>query len=78
MTRAVNDATLTKAGDIYQYLIALRDCFELNDGETLQMEINGDVTNISVGNRVLTLVKAYMGVLARLMSVRPFTHLVRD
>lgn len=47
MTRAVNDATLTKAGDIYQYLIALRDCFELNDGETLQMEINGDVSIIN-------------------------------
>lgn len=28
MSRAVNDATLQKAGDIYQYLIALRDCFE--------------------------------------------------
>ena len=38
MTRAVNDATLQKAGDIYQYLIALRDCFELNDGDTLQIE----------------------------------------
>lgn len=49
MTRAVNDATLTKAGDIYQYLNALRDCFELNDGETLQIEINGDVkANISL------------------------------
>lgn len=47
MTRAVNDATLTKAGDIYQYLIALRDCFELNDGEILQMEINGDVSIIN-------------------------------
>lgn len=31
MSRAVNDATLQKAGDIYQYLIALRDCFELED-----------------------------------------------
>ena len=39
MTRAVNDATLQKAGDIYQYLIALRDCFELNDGDTLQIVI---------------------------------------
>ena len=47
MTRAVNDATLTKAGDIYQYLNALRDCFELNDGETLQIEINGDVSIIN-------------------------------
>ena len=26
MTKAVNDATLNKAGDIYQYLIALKDC----------------------------------------------------
>lgn len=36
MTKAVNDATLNKVGDIYQYLIALRDCFELNSGDTLQ------------------------------------------
>lgn len=27
MTKAVNDATLNKAGDIYQFLIALKDCF---------------------------------------------------
>ena len=27
MTKAVNDATLNKAGDIYQYLITLKDCF---------------------------------------------------
>lgn len=47
MTKAVNDATLNKAGDIYQYLIALKDCFELNDGETLQIEINGDVSIIN-------------------------------
>ena len=47
MTRAVNDATLQKAGDIYQYLIALRDCFELNDGDTLQIETNGDVSIIN-------------------------------
>lgn len=43
MTKAINDATLNKAGDIYQYLIALKDCFELNDGDTLQIETNGDV-----------------------------------
>ncbi len=47
MTRAVNDATLNKAGDIYQYLIALEDCFELNDDDTLQIEINGDVSIIN-------------------------------
>lgn len=50
MTRAVNDATLQKAGDIYQYLIALRDCFELNDGDTLQIETNGDVKRMSINN----------------------------
>ena len=55
MTRAVNDATLQKAGDIYQYLIALRDCFELNDGDTLQIETNGDVSIINdVGIEELT------------------------
>lgn len=46
-TKAVNDATLNKADDIYQYLIALRDCSELNDGDTLQIEINGDVSIIN-------------------------------
>ena len=45
--KSVNDATLTKIGDIYQYLIALRDCFELNDGEILQIEIGGDVSVIN-------------------------------
>lgn len=52
MTRAVNDATLQKVGDIYQYLIALRDCFELDDGDILQIETNGDVSIINdVGGR---------------------------
>lgn len=44
MTKAVNDATEQKAGDIFQYLVALRDCFELEDGDTLQIEVNGDVS----------------------------------
>ena len=47
MARAVNDATLQKAGDIYQYLIALKDCFDLADGDTLQIETNGDVSVIN-------------------------------
>lgn len=42
--KAVNDATLNKAGDLYQYLVALRDCFELKEDETLQIELNGDVS----------------------------------
>ena len=47
MTKAVNDATEQKAGDIFQYLVALRDCFELEVGDTLQIEVNGDVSIIS-------------------------------
>lgn len=47
MAKAVNDATEQKAGDIYQYLIALRDCFELDGNDTLQIEVNGDVSIIS-------------------------------
>lgn len=62
MTRAVNDATLQKAGNIYQYLIALRDCFELNDGDTLQIETNGDVSIINdVGGRFQREVKHHFG-----------------
>lgn len=47
MVKAINDATEQKAGDIYQYLIALRDCFELDGNDTLQIEVNGDVSIIS-------------------------------
>ena len=47
MNKAINDATLQQAGTIYQYLIALKDCFELNDNETLQIEIHGDVSIIN-------------------------------
>lgn len=35
MAKAVNDATEQKAGDIFQYLVALRDCFELEENDTL-------------------------------------------
>lgn len=62
MTRAANDATLQKAGDIYQYLIALRDCFELDYGDTLQIETNGDVSIINdVGGRFQKEVKHHFG-----------------
>lgn len=44
MDRAINDATLVKAGDIFQYYIALRDCFRMKSGDKLQIEINGDVS----------------------------------
>lgn len=62
VTKAINDATLNKAGDIYQYLIALKDCFELNDGDTLQIETNGDVSIINdVGGRFQREVKHHFG-----------------
>lgn len=48
MNRAINDATLVKAGDIFQYYIALRDCFKLNSGDKLQIEVNGDVSLMAV------------------------------
>jgi hypothetical protein len=47
MVRAINDATLVKAGDIFQYYIALRDCFKLKNGDKLQIEVNGDVSLIA-------------------------------
>ena len=47
MEKAINDATLTKAGDTFQHLIALKDCFEMDSGETLQIEVNGDVSVIN-------------------------------
>ena len=47
MNKAINDATLQQAGTIYQYLIALKDCFELNDDDTLQIEVQGDVSIIN-------------------------------
>lgn len=47
MNKAINDATLQQAGTVYQFLIALKDCFELNDKDTLQIEIQGDVSIIN-------------------------------
>jgi hypothetical protein len=44
MTKAINDDTQKQIGLIYQYLVALKDCFELNYNETLQIEKNGDVS----------------------------------
>lgn len=47
MKQVKNDATLTQLGNIYQYYIALKDCFEMNIEDKLQIEILGDVTVIS-------------------------------
>lgn len=62
MTRAINDATFNKIGDEYQQLIALRDCFELNDGDILQIEEYGDVSVINdAGGRFQKEVKHHFG-----------------
>lgn len=62
MTRAVNDATEQKAGDIFQYLIALRDCFELEEKDTLQIEVNGDVSVLTeTGGKFQKEVKHHFG-----------------
>ena len=47
MDKAINDATLAKVGDIFQYYIALRDCFLMKSGDKIQIEINGDVSLIT-------------------------------
>lgn len=33
--RAVNDATLNQAGNVYQYLVALKDCYELMEQKNI-------------------------------------------
>lgn len=45
--RAKNDSSLQQVGVIYQYLIALKDCFELKEDENLYIETHGDITVIS-------------------------------
>lgn len=50
-TRQKNDATLTKLGDIFQYHMALLECFKMKTGEKIQIEIQGDVTLISDDGR---------------------------
>jgi len=47
MKKAINDATLVKVGDIFQYYIALRDCFFMKSGNKIQIEINGDISLIT-------------------------------
>lgn len=42
--RYVNDATASKIGDVFQYMVALEECFELKDGEELVIEECGDVS----------------------------------
>ncbi|MBB6632499.1 hypothetical protein [Clostridium algidicarnis] len=61
MERVSNDATLSKIGDIYQYLIALLKCFELHDGESILIEVFGDVTKVSQKDSFQIEVKHHIG-----------------
>lgn len=60
---AVNDATKQKIGDIYQYFIALFDCFSLKKGESMLIETEGDVSIVSHSgqNRVQKEIKHHLG-----------------
>ena len=60
---AVNDATKQKIGDIYQYFIALFDCFSLKKGESMLIETEGDVSIVSHSgqNRIQKEIKHHLG-----------------
>ncbi len=47
MSGVINDATKSLMGNVYQFIIALNDCFELNEGEQLSIEVHGDVSIIN-------------------------------
>ncbi len=51
MKTAINDATLQKIGDIYQYFLALLECFSLKPNETMTIETYGDISRISPNNQ---------------------------
>lgn len=60
MKRAANDATLSMLGDIYQYYIALLECFNMEEGESIQIEVKGDVSKISSSNSYQMEVKHHL------------------
>ncbi len=51
MERAINDASLIKAGDIFRYYIALCECFRMKTSDKLQIEVNGDVSLIAESSK---------------------------
>jgi len=61
MNRASNDSTLSSLGDTYQDCIALKDCFEINDEDILQIEENGDISVVSKNNSFQKEVKHHLG-----------------
>lgn len=45
--RQKNDDTLTKLGDIFHYLLVLEHCLTLQDGESIVVEMYGDISKVS-------------------------------
>lgn len=60
---ANNDSTLSKLGDIYQYYRALLNCFGLEKGDILTIEVHGDVSILSLKkeNSVQKEIKHHIG-----------------
>ncbi|WP_053366281.1 ABC-three component system protein [Bacillus sp. FJAT-27245] len=52
MDRQKNDDTLTKLGDTFHYLIVLEHCLKLGDGESIAVEMYGDISKISDENSI--------------------------
>lgn len=50
MAKQSNNSTPTIKGFIYQFLVALRKCFELQEGETVYIETFGDVSILGERN----------------------------
>jgi hypothetical protein len=61
MERSINDATLSKLGDIYQYYVALLECYKLKVEETILIEVSGDISKISKTNSFQMEVKHHVG-----------------
>lgn len=61
MNRANNDATFSKLGDIYQYYVALLECFKMNENEKILIEVCGDVSKISKNTSFQMEVKHHIG-----------------
>lgn len=56
-----NDATLTKLGDIYQYLIVLEECLKMEEDDVIFVETFGDVTKVSKNQAYQKEVKHHIG-----------------
>lgn len=50
MAKLSNDSTSTVKGIIYQFLVALDKCFELQEGQSVYIETHGDVSILGEGS----------------------------